>query len=198
MVKRKNTRMETKEYEALIAKYKHKLSVIDGAVFMEIYFPSNFFIPKQFEDLKVNTDKGDDGQIFLFTEVENGIEPVYKATIGVIDINRNMKAKNELFKKKAGELKKLFLDNDLETLKTIEFTFKKRGPKRTAKAKDDTTEEKEEKPLEIPSLVEADKKETPEVPQEAVDEVEESTEEMDNIKTDGNLLEAVKEMTGED
>jgi hypothetical protein len=108
-----------------------KMSVEDNIVFVQTKFPSNWTISEFLEEsfgVQGVVDAKKNMQIF-FTSIENGFDKVFDAIEYTIQMNLNALERLELFKKKVEELKSLFDSEDIERLKSLEFTFKKTKPK---------------------------------------------------------------------
>ena len=54
------------------------------------------------------------------------VEKVFELIDETIEYNKDIEAKSELFKQKIDEMRKIFLEEDLQTLRTMEFKMKKK------------------------------------------------------------------------
>jgi len=61
--------------------------------------------------------------IYLFTEIKNGVEPLFDCADMVISYNKNIETRKTLLKEKIEELTHLFATEPLEKLETIAFTM---------------------------------------------------------------------------
>ena len=70
---------------------------------------------------------------YFFTSMENGFDKVFDAIEYNINFNKEAQIKVSLLKEKIDELKDIFENEDIETLKTLEFKYKKKKIKNTKK-----------------------------------------------------------------
>jgi hypothetical protein len=74
------------------------------------------------------------GVFFFFTDMEVGFDKVFDAIEYNINFNEEAQAKVNLLREKIEELRTIFENEDIDTLKTLEFKCKKKSPK-TVKTK---------------------------------------------------------------
>lgn len=164
----------------------------DGASYVLVRFPNKWDIPdrKSLKDsFKVEIGVKPEG-VFFITEIENDPSCIFDAIDYVIDFNRNVEERMEIFSLKMKELKEIFATEELEKLKSLEFTFKpqkktvgkKKGKTSTETTIETSQEVKEEITVEAATNDVEVKAEQKNVPQEA----EESS-----------LMEMAKQLTGE-
>lgn len=90
------------------------------------------------KDFKCEVRNMEDG-VYFIDQFENGYEEIFKCVNTIVEINKEIEAKSALLKKKAKELSELFLNNSLDELENLEFSFNK---KTTQKAQKKTTTKK--------------------------------------------------------
>lgn len=116
------------------------VSAEDDAIYVVIKVPSNWTAPDA-EALKNSYSVQIvpmQGGLCFATEIKNGAEAVFDAVDYVIKFNKGVEERKELLTQKLTELKKLFVSEDLEKLKTLKFVFeseqeepkKKKGTKK--------------------------------------------------------------------
>ena len=129
----------------------------EQVIYVVVNFPPKWFIVEDIEEkYGVVVQEGNElGEWIFITEFENGFDTIFDA----IDYNegemRTAQERADLLQKKVAELKELFMDEDMpiESLRTLEFSWK--GKKKVATLKPQqktikketeeiTTEEKEE------------------------------------------------------
>lgn len=120
-----------------INQYFNDFKVCDGLVFISVDFPKKWQIPsnelleEMFKTKYVN--KNDGTGYYFFSPIENGIYNVFDTVDFTIEFNLNLEEKTKLLQEKTEELKKLFVELPIETLKTIEFKYSEKKPKNTKK-----------------------------------------------------------------
>ena len=131
-----------------INQYFNDFKVCDGLVFISVDFPKKWQIPsselleEMFKTKYVN--KNDGTGYYFFSSIENGIYNVFDTVDFTIEFNLNLEEKTKLLQEKTEELKKLFVELPIETLKTIEFKYSEKKPKnirKNNKKKSDDSEE---------------------------------------------------------
>lgn len=120
-----------------INQYFNDFKVCDGLVFISVDFPKKWQIPsnelleEMFKTKYVN--KNDGTGYYFFSPIENGIYNVFDTVDFTIEFNLNLEEKTKLLQEKTEELKKLFVELPIETLKTIEFKYSEKKPKNVRK-----------------------------------------------------------------
>ena len=156
----------------------------EGASVLLVRLPEGWQIPNNVEkDFGVQTAARQEGTYFV-VELEKGTDVLFDAVDFVIEYNQSIIEKSELLKEKIGELKKIFIQNPMEKLKTLEFTFpaQKKGGRKTAKQ---TT-------APVETIAEAPTEETVEENVNAKPEVENAEAAEINGPADNDLMEMAK------
>lgn len=76
------------------------------------------------------------GYFYFYADIEVGFDKVFDAIEYNIQFNEEAQAKVELLKIKVEELKNIFEEEDIETLKTLEFKVKKKKETKVKKKKE--------------------------------------------------------------
>lgn len=116
-----------------IGEYFKTFNISDNIAYISITLPSKWQLPDiniLEESFKVKVAPDDNGIIYFFTDVSNGIDTLFESVEFTISFNKDLEEKLRLLKEKVEYLKELFATNTLEDLKTIEIKLKtKRGKK---------------------------------------------------------------------
>lgn len=182
-----------------LSSYKINFNIYEGTVIISLEYPKDWTI------LEINSSDiqttSENGRQFYWVPLQMDVEKVFELIDETIEYNKDIEAKSELFKQKIDEMRKIFLEEDLQTLRTMEFKMKK---KKLPKKK--VTEEKENNITEVNDA--ANGKQTPsenkqeEVITEAVKEENMVSLEETNSKVkepteiDKMIEQAVKEKQG--
>lgn len=182
-----------------LSSYKINFNIYEGTVIISLEYPKDWTI------LEINSSDiqttSENGRQFYWVPLQMDVEKVFELIDETIEYNKDIEAKSELFKQKIDEMRKIFLEEDLQTLRTMEFKMKK---KKLPKKK--VTEEKENNITEVNDA--ANGKQTPsenkqeEVITEAVKEENMVSLEETNSKVkepteiDKMIEQAVKEKEG--
>jgi preprotein translocase subunit SecF len=76
------------------------------------------------------------GYFYFYADIEVGFDKVFDSIEYNIQFNEEAQAKVELLKIKVEELKNIFEEEDIETLKTLEFKVKKKKETKVKKKKE--------------------------------------------------------------
>lgn len=129
----------------------------EQVIYVVVNFPPKWFIVEDIEGkYGVVVQEGNElGEWIFITEFENGFDTIFDAIDYNVGEMRTAQERADLLQKKVAELKELFMDEDMpiESLRTLEFSWK--GKKKVATLKPQqktikketeeiTTEEKEE------------------------------------------------------
>lgn len=135
-----------------LSSYKINFNIYEGTVIISLEYPKDWTV------LQVNSNDiqttSENGRQFYWVPLQTDVEKVFELIDETIEYNKDIEAKSELFKQKIDEMRKIFLEEDLQTLRTMEFKMKK---KKLPKKK--VTEEKEDNITEVNDT--ADDKQTP-------------------------------------
>ena len=172
--------------------------VNNGATFFVLVkFPDTWKVFDE-EGLKtrygVFIGKKEEGLYFM-TDAENGFDNIFDAIQEVVNDNRSLEEKAELFKTKTEELRDLFVSEPLEKLKTLEFTFavKKSARKPKNAVKNENASVQVEEPVVVESPVAEEPKE---IEEKGVSK--KGTSKKNNKTNDSDTMSFMKGLTGED
>lgn len=125
-----------------LSSYKINFNIYEGTVIISLEYPKDWTV------LQVNSNDiqttSENGRQFYWVPLQTDVEKVFELIDETIEYNKDIEAKSELFKQKIDEMRKIFLEEDLQTLRTMEFKMKK---KKLPKKK--VTEEKEDNITEV-------------------------------------------------
>lgn len=125
-----------------LSSYKINFNIYEGTVIISLEYPKDWTI------LEINSSDiqttSENGRQFYWVPLQMDVEKVFELIDETIEYNKDIEAKSELFKQKINEMRKIFLEEDLQTLRTMEFKMKK---KKLPKKK--VTEEKENNITEV-------------------------------------------------
>lgn len=158
-----------------------------GVSVLLVRFPNGWQIPNQ-ENLSkkfsIQIAARQEGYYFV-SEIENGIDGLFDAADYTIEYNQSIIEKSEILKEKINELKELFINESIERLKTLEFTFggEKITPKKNVKSGKKSTASAEKK--------------KPQVIEEKAAEIPLEDEQPENNDDDNDLMSLAKSELGE-
>ena len=125
-----------------LSSYKINFNIYEGTVIISLEYPKDWTV------LEINSSDiqttSENGRQFYWVPLQIDVEKVFELIDETIEYNKDIEAKSELFKQKIDEMRKIFLEEDLQTLRTMEFKMKK---KKLPKKK--VTEEKENNITEV-------------------------------------------------
>ena len=125
-----------------LSSYKINFNIYEGTVIISLEYPKDWTV------LEINSSDiqttSENGRQFYWVPLQMDVEKVFELIDETIEYNKDIEAKSELFKQKIDEMRKIFLEEDLQTLRTMEFKMKK---KKLPKKK--VTEEKENNITEV-------------------------------------------------
>lgn len=114
-----------------LGSYFREFNISEGIAYVLVEFPNKWVIPDS--ELLYDTFKTkhalDTRGVYFFTEIDNDISLLFDCINFTITFNKDIEEKSSLLKNKIEELKKLFMENELKDLYTLEFKIKKRGNK---------------------------------------------------------------------
>lgn len=130
--------MGVNEHINKLGAYFKKMNIAEGIIFVTVTFPDGWKISTKISDkYEVKVMATEDHAGFYFaTELSNGFDNLFNAIHDTITFNEVAGIKKSLFIEKVNELQKLFEEEPLDVLKTIEFKFspkKKNSGKKTRK-----------------------------------------------------------------
>lgn len=124
-----------------LSSYKINFNIYEGTVIISLEYPKDWTV------LQVNSNDiqttSENGRQFYWVPLQTDVEKVFELIDETIEYNKDIEAKSELFKQKIDEMRKIFLEEDLHTLKTMEFKMKKKKlpKKRVMEGKEDNITE---------------------------------------------------------
>lgn len=112
-----------------IKEYFKELNISGNIIYITVVFPPKWAISELLEEnFKVKVVPRQDGQgIYFFTDLTNGFDKLFDAIDYTIEFNKQAQEKIELLMYKIEELKELFNNEDISTLKTLKFSYKKKN-----------------------------------------------------------------------
>lgn len=140
----------------------YNVSIEDGVQYAVLRVPQNWSVPAD-EITKaygVRVSKIDGGICFMLESDKNS-DILFDSLDYVVDLNKKMQERVGLLKEKIEELKKIFMAETLDKLKTLEFVFK---PQKKGKGKTKTAE-----PTVASSAVDTEIEQKSEEPQKVAD-----------------------------
>lgn len=119
-----------------VKEYFIKFNIEEGAITLALKFPTKWTIPDaEFLKTQYNVVAGVTPYGVIYgTESANGFEKIFDAVEYTIRFNMEAQERLTLFNEKVEELKKLFVGEPLEKLRTLNFVFDKK--KKATQAKD--------------------------------------------------------------
>lgn len=107
-----------------LSSYKINFNIYEGTVIISLEYPKDWTV------LEINSSDiqttSENGRQFYWVPLQTDVEKVFELIDETIEYNKDIEAKSELFKQKIDEMRKIFLEEDLHTLKTMEFKMKKK------------------------------------------------------------------------
>lgn len=159
----------------------YNVSIDDGVQYAVLRLPDKWSIPADEIDKAYGVKiRKIDGGICFLADISAGQDTLFNSLDYVVNLNVKLEERVSLLKQKVDELKEIFMKEDLEKLKTIEFTFPPRKKGKSSDGQKKTkqqpvAQETEEKPVEVPAE-QAEKQEEEESGSGLMDFVEKSIE----------------------
>ena len=123
-----------------------KMNIAEGIIFLTVNFPQDWKINDKIlekHNVKVMPTEDYEGYYFAAT-LDVGIDNIFNAIDDTITFNEVAGIKKALFLEKVTELQRIFEEEPLDVLQTIEFKYKKKKPKNLKKNEMDNIENEEE------------------------------------------------------
>ncbi len=129
-----------KERIEKIKQYFRGFEISDGIAFISVVFPKKWQIPnpeilKEMFNVKTVASEEKNGTYF-FTEIDNGVLTVFDAVDFTVEFNVNIEKKSQLLMEKVEELKNIFAEKPIEVLRTIQFKYIEKQPRKNKKNKE--------------------------------------------------------------
>ena len=145
--------MSLQDYINEINGYFKEMNIIENIVYVSVAFPKKWLIDKTIEDnfnvkITANTklDSANEIGYYYFAQFDNNIiDNIFNAIKYTINFNLQAEEKIKLLLSKIEELKEIFNEEDINTLKTLQFKYKKKKTK-ILKDKNDITDNTETAP----------------------------------------------------
>ena len=131
---------------AKLGKRFKKMNIAEGIIFLTVNFPKDWKISDKIlekYDVKVMPTEDYEGYYFAAT-LDVGIDKIFEAIDETITFNEVAGIKKALLIEKVTELQRIFEEEPLDVLQTIEFKYKKKSPKRPKKVDNVIPENEEE------------------------------------------------------
>lgn len=106
------------------SEYNIGVNIYDGTVIISVQYPEKWKVVPFENDKIENVVK--DGICYYGIPVNEDVDEVFDIIDTTIKFNKDLEKKAELFNKKIGELKELFVAETLEDLETLEFKIKRK------------------------------------------------------------------------
>jgi hypothetical protein len=122
------------------------MNIAEGIIFLTVNFPQDWKINDKIlekHNVKVMPTEDYEGYYFAAT-LDVGIDSIFNAIDDTITFNEVAGIKKALFLEKVSELQRIFEEEPLDVLQTIEFKYKKKKPKNLKKNETDNIENEEE------------------------------------------------------
>lgn len=120
--------MTLNEHLVKLSEYGIGFNMYEGTVIVNVLYPKKWSVLKP-ETSNINiTDE--DGRFYYWANISD-IDELFDLIYTTIDYNKAIEEKAALFKAKINEMQQLFLKEDLDVLKTLEFKVKKKKQKQT-------------------------------------------------------------------
>lgn len=127
--------MNIKDRIEKLGSYFNSMNVAaeNGIIYVLVQFPKGWGCSEVTEhnfNVKAVRDNENVGCFYFFANLEVGFDKVFDAIEYNIKFNEEAQAKVNLLREKIEELKNIFENEDINTLKTLEFKIKKKAPKK--------------------------------------------------------------------
>lgn len=117
-----------------IGPFFKKMGVTDKFIYIVLNFPDRWGISESaMENFKITSTRLENGEYYFYADRQIGFDNMFDAIEYTINFNRQAEEKIELLKAKINELQKIFSEEDISVLKTIEFKYKKKNSKKNNK-----------------------------------------------------------------
>lgn len=187
--------MTLNEHLIKLSEYSVGFNMYEGTIIVNVLYPKKWSILKPMsENINITDDKGRQYYWANLADINELFDLIYDT----IDYNKAIEEKAKLFKEKINEMQQLFINEDLDVLKTLEFKIKKKKstPKSKAKKETETNEEIQQEEATVENEIQYNDMENlkEETVEEGNKEEEVVTEPTEN---DLKIAEAVAEMNNE-
>lgn len=127
-----------------IEPYFKGLEYISNYILVKVFYKTNWnVLPSNNENVKISQDDNDKNLYYYYTDKSNDCNIIFDLIDKTVKFNMESEDKVNLLKEKVEELRKLFLEYDISTLKKLKFSFDTKR-KYTKKSKDILLDNNEE------------------------------------------------------
>ena len=145
--------MTLQERLVALAPYNAGFNIYDNQFVINITYVDNWVVvePDKDSDIMLTKDLANENLYYYIAPMSVSFDTIFDLVDMTINYNIELQEKVVFFKEKVNELKTLFANEDLESLRTLEFKLKKKKqtpPKKTVKKKAEKVEKKEVKEVE--------------------------------------------------
>ena len=109
-----------------IKEYFVAFNIAEDIAYILISFPEKWELPSSSvleENFDTKTATETDGKIYFFSDLSNGVNNVFDAVDFVVEYNKELEEKTELFMEKINYLKELFSTKTLDELKKLQISI---------------------------------------------------------------------------
>ena len=140
--------MTLQERLVALAPYNAGFNIYDNQFVINITYVDNWVVvePDKDSNIMLTKDLGNENLYYYIAPMSVSFDTIFDLVDMTINYNVELQEKVVFFKEKVNELKTLFANEDLESLKTLEFKLKKKKQPQPKKEKKKTV--KAEKPSE--------------------------------------------------
>lgn len=163
-----------------VKEYFVAFNIAENTAYAQLRFPTKWDVPSNEileENFNTRSAIENDGSVYFFSDMSNGIMNVFDAVDFTIEYNKDLEEKSELFREKIEELKQIFATKTLEELRNLTISVKEvttlpwkkseKGDKKERKRGKDKPQIKEDEKVvnnEVSENEVAEKKECEEIP----------------------------------
>ena len=121
--------MDLQERIKKVSPYFKSFEYVNNFILVKVVYKKGWnVIPPETDNIKISSDDNDSNLYYYYADINEDCNLIFNSIEKTISFNIESENKVELLKEKIEELRKVFLENDIETLKTIKFSMqKKRG-----------------------------------------------------------------------
>lgn len=102
----------------------------EGSIIVHVTYPQKWKVVEIEEGNPIKTFyEQSTGRQYYWIDDNMDLDVILDEIDETINLNKDLQARFDLLKEKVEELHRLFIEKDLEELRTMEFTFKKKKPK---------------------------------------------------------------------
>lgn len=142
--------MRLNEQLKRLSDYKVGFNIYEGTIIISVVYPDKWTVLEP-KNEKIQTTKDAD-RTYYWIGMDVNVDDIFQLIDETVAYNREIEEKAALFKAKIVEMQQVFIDNDLDSLRNLEFTLRKKTERKkpqTRKKKnkvstgnEDTQEEK--------------------------------------------------------